>query len=65
MIFPVIYFFYSLIRGFITDWYPYFFVDVTKLGYPQVLFTSLVLLAGYLLVGALIIFIGQKRAVKQ
>lgn len=65
MIFPVIYFFYSLIRGFITDWYPYFFVDVTKLGYPQVLLTSLVLLAGYLLVGALIIFIGQKRAVKE
>ena len=57
--FPMIYFVYSLIRGFITDWYPYFFVDVTTLGYPQVMLVSALLLTGYAAVGALLIFSGR------
>ncbi|MEY3404762.1 MAG: hypothetical protein RL161_192 [Bacteroidota bacterium] len=57
--FPMIYFVYSLIRGFITDWYPYFFVDVTTLGYPQVMLVSALLLTGYAAVGALLVFSGR------
>lgn len=62
LVFPMAYFVYSLIRGFITDWYPYFFVDVTTLGYPQVMLVSAGLLTGYALIGAVLIFINSKKA---
>ena len=59
MMFPIVYFIYSLIRGFIIGWYPYFFVDVNTLGYPQVLLTSAVLLAIYLVFGILVVWISR------
>ena len=33
--FPVVYANYTLVRGPFADWYPYPFIDVSKLGYPQ------------------------------
>ena len=62
MLFPIAYFIYSLIRGFIIGWYPYFFVDVNNLGYPQVLLTSAVLLAIYLTFGLIVVWISRKAA---
>ena len=62
LLFPVAYFIYSLIRGFITDWYPYFFVDVTTLGYPQVMLVSAGLLTGYAIIGLLLVFLNSKKA---
>jgi hypothetical protein len=58
----VAYFIYSLIRGLITDWYPYFFVDVTTLGYTQVMLVSAGLLTGYALIGLLLVFLNSKKA---
>jgi len=37
LLYPVVYISYSLIRGAIVSWYPYWFVDVTQLGYPKAL----------------------------
>lgn len=37
LIYPLAYIAYSLIRGAIVAWYPYWFVDVTQLGYPTAL----------------------------
>ncbi len=51
MIYPGVYFVYSLLRGLITKTYPYPFVDVNELGYPTVLFNSFVLLIVYVLLG--------------
>lgn len=34
-----------MLHGAVTSWYPYAIIDVTKLGYPAVLRTSVVLLA--------------------
>src|SRR6218665_740961 len=36
MLYPLFYLIYILIRGAITGQYPYPFIDVTQLGYPQV-----------------------------
>lgn len=62
MIFPVVYFLYSLIRGEIIGWYPYFFVNINELGYPQVLLTSGVLLSVYLVLGLLFVWATRIRA---
>jgi hypothetical protein len=62
LVWPVAYFFYSLIRGFLVGWYPYPFVDVNKDGYPQVLTVSLVLISGYALTGLGVVFMSRKLA---
>lgn len=41
LVFPVVYVTYSLVRGSITDWYPYPFLNPANGGYSQVLLTSL------------------------
>lgn len=40
LIYPLIYVAYSLIHGAITNWYPYPFVDVNKLGYNKALINT-------------------------
>lgn len=55
--FPVAYFAYSLVRGAVDGWYPYFFIDVGLLGYGRALLnaavlTVIMLVAGQLVVGA-------------
>jgi hypothetical protein len=57
--FPFIYLIYTLIRGAITRFYPYPFVDVAKLGYGRVLINSLVLLIVFLVLGLLLIFVSR------
>ena len=59
---PGAYFIYSLVKGFLTDWYPYYFVDVVKLGYPQVLTTSAILMAGYALMGLVVIALSRRMS---
>jgi hypothetical protein len=63
LIFPFLYFLYSLFRGMITNNYPYPFVDVTVLGYPTVLQTSLVLLLIYFGLGMITVW-GSKLLAK-
>jgi hypothetical protein len=46
LIYPIVYIVYSLVRGAFVDWYPYWFVDVTQIGYRKSLaHTGLVLIA--------------------
>lgn len=59
MIYPLIYLFYTLIRGNLSNNYPYPFVNVTKLGINNVLINSGFLLAIFILMSALIVFIGK------
>jgi hypothetical protein len=40
LVYPFAFLFYSLIRGAFTGWYPYPFLDVTVIGYPQVWINS-------------------------
>jgi hypothetical protein len=42
LIWPVLWFGYTLIHGAISGWYPYHFIDVGDLGYPHALLNALV-----------------------
>jgi hypothetical protein len=51
LIFPAFYLLYSLIRGAITNWYPYPFIDAGKLGYGKVAVNALFVLIAFVIVG--------------
>jgi len=55
VIYPLVYFAYSLLRGHVLAVYPYPFIDVEKLGYPQVFINAAGLLAGFVLIASLVI----------
>jgi hypothetical protein len=61
-IYPVVYFLYALIRGALTGFYPYPFLDVPTLGYPKVVLIAFAILAGFLIVAALLIAIARARS---
>lgn len=49
--YPLFYCVYSLARGAIAMWYPYWFVDVTKLGYATALTNTAFVLIAFMIVG--------------
>ncbi len=51
LLFPVGYLVYSLVRGAFDGWYPYFFIDVSAIGYAQTLLNSALLSLGMLVAG--------------
>lgn len=59
VIYPLTYFAYALLRGHLLASYPYPFIDVAKLGYPQVFINAGGLLAGF--VGISLVLIGLDR----
>lgn len=65
LIYPWCYFLYSLIRGSITSWYPYFFVDLNKLNCTQLAINVLVVSLLFLFFGVMFVaidrFVGRKR----
>jgi hypothetical protein len=59
--YPLAWLGYTLVRGEAEGWYPYPFVDVTKLGYGEVLVRSLGLAIGFALAGAALLWLGNRR----
>jgi hypothetical protein len=55
MIYPLMYFAYVLWRGHLLAVYPYPFIDVDKLGYPQVFVNAGGLLVGFVVVALIVI----------
>jgi hypothetical protein len=51
LLLPLIYMTYALVRGAASSWYPYWFADVTKLGYPTALRNSGFVLIAFLVFG--------------
>ena len=51
LIFPASYLVYALVRGSFDGWYPYFFIDVSTLGYGRALLNSGGLAVGMLVAG--------------
>ncbi|WP_207237300.1 MULTISPECIES: Pr6Pr family membrane protein [unclassified Pseudomonas] len=49
-IYPVLYFAFTLLRGHSLGLYPYPFIDVEKLGYPQVFINASGILLGFVLI---------------
>ncbi|WP_223511963.1 Pr6Pr family membrane protein [Pseudomonas sp. GL-R-26] len=62
VIYPLLYFAYALLRGHLLAVYPYPFVDVDKLGYPQVFINAGRLLAGFVVIALLVIGLDRWRA---
>jgi MFS family permease len=61
VIYPVVYFAYSLLRGHLLATYPYPFIDVEKLGYPQVFINAGGLLVGFVAIALLVIAVDRRR----
>lgn len=60
--YPAGYFAYVLIRGAVSGWYPYPFVDVGALGYVQVLIDAIVVLVAFVAVALLLVALGRWQA---
>ncbi|MHC8313005.1 Pr6Pr family membrane protein [Pseudomonas sp. GT1P32] len=61
VIYPLLYFAYALLRGHLLAVYPYPFIDVDKLGYPQVFVNAGGLLAGFVVIALLVIALDRWR----
>lgn len=59
-LFPLFYLVYSMVRGEITGWYPYPFLNAIKLGYPKVIFNVSIII-GVFIIGGLILIAFTKR----
>jgi len=51
LVYPLIYILYSLARGAFVLWYPYWFVDVTQLGYGTALTNTGMVLIAFVVIG--------------
>ncbi len=60
MIWPALYVGYTFAHGAATDWYPYPFVDVTKLGYVTVIRNGIGLIVLLVGVGALFMYVDHR-----
>jgi len=58
-IFPLLYLVYSLVRGAVTGYYPYPFVNAATLGYAQVMINSAGVLVVFLVLGSLLIGVSR------
>jgi len=63
--YPAGYFFYVLVRGAFNGWYPYPFLDVTALGYAQVLVDAIGVLVAFVLVACALVAAGRWQARRQ
>jgi hypothetical protein len=55
LVFPVGYLVYALVRGAIDGWYPYFFIDVSAIGYGQALANAALLTSAMFVAGCLMV----------
>ena len=61
VIYPLVYFAYALLRGHLLAAYPYPFIDVDTLGYPQVFANAGGLLAGFVVIALVLIALDRWR----
>lgn len=59
MLFPFLYLSYSLVRGAMTNWYPYPFLNANKFGYEQVFINIALMLIVFMISGLLLILISR------
>ncbi len=61
LIYPAAYFVYALVRGHLVNSYPYPFIDVDQLGYPQVFINAVMVLVGFVVVSLVLIAVDRWR----
>ena len=60
LMYPAAYLFYTLIRGSLTGYYPYPFLDIGELGYDRVAVNTSVLILTFALFSMLFVSVGQR-----
>jgi hypothetical protein len=61
VLYPLVYFTYALLRGHSLGVYQYPFIDVSRLGYPQVFINAGGILAGFVLVSLVVVGLDRWR----
>ncbi|HEY1194428.1 Pr6Pr family membrane protein [Flavobacterium sp.] len=61
LIYPIIYIIYTLFHGIMTDFYPYPFIDVTKLGFKTALINGTFVLIAFVVLSVILISISKMR----
>jgi hypothetical protein len=61
LIYPLAYFVMAMVRGSLSGFYPYPFLNVTVLGYPRVMANAVMLLAGLFLIAQALIRIARYK----
>jgi hypothetical protein len=61
LIYPLAYFVMAMVRGSLSGFYPYPFLNVTLLGYPRVMANAVMLLAGLFLIAQALIRIARYK----
>lgn len=61
LIYPLVYFVMAMVRGSLSGFYPYPFLNVTVLGYPQVMANAVMLLVGLFLIAQVLIKIARYK----
>jgi hypothetical protein len=61
-IYPGLYFVYALLRGALSGFYAYPFIDVAALGYLRVLENALGILVGFIVIAAILIALARLGA---
>lgn len=57
--FPIVYMAYTLAHGFLSNWYPYYFIDVGALGFQRALINAAGMLIFFFALGVLFVAIGR------
>ena len=61
LVYPIIYMIYTIIHGFISSFYPYPFIDVTKLGLQTALINGVFVLIAFVVLSVILISISKIR----
>ena len=61
LVYPVIYIIYTLIHGIVTSFYPYPFIDATKLGFKTAIVNGLFVLIAFVVLSIILIFTSKIR----
>ncbi len=61
LVYPLCYLFATLWRGSASDFYLYWFINVSELGYERVLLNSMMLVGGFLVLMSVFLVINHRR----
>lgn len=60
--YPIAYMLYTLAHGFVSNWYPYYFIDVGALGFPRALANGAGMLLAFFGLALLVVALGRWTA---
>lgn len=63
LLYPILYLVFVIIRGVFSNFYPYFFIDISKLGYATALQNAGFVTAAFLIVSVVLLWIGKLKRI--